>query len=182
MLPKDYVRFRLTGDRAIDQADASGTLRSGCGEPCLVVSVSHGSFLQSCMSRLMFWGVERSRRGGYGFGTLVAGAGDQAAGAVGMGIVRAGVERGTWRGVCGNRPAGARSARSAAYVLSRNSRPLARDGRDPGSGSFVRWFRDTFGVAKNLAAAGDRDPYEFSSEEKRRQRLPERTGCSGRPT
>src|SRR6266705_1571298 len=26
MLPKDYVRFRLTGDRAIDQADASGTL------------------------------------------------------------------------------------------------------------------------------------------------------------
>src|ERR1700751_5884859 len=26
MLPKDYVRFRLTGERAIDQADASGTL------------------------------------------------------------------------------------------------------------------------------------------------------------
>ncbi|HEY1422688.1 MAG TPA: FGGY family carbohydrate kinase, partial [Candidatus Acidoferrum sp.] len=26
MLPKDYVRFRLTGDRAIDVADASGTL------------------------------------------------------------------------------------------------------------------------------------------------------------
>src|SRR6202034_4873336 len=26
MLPKDYVRFRLTGERAIDMADASGTL------------------------------------------------------------------------------------------------------------------------------------------------------------
>ena len=26
MLPKDYVRFRLTGDKAIDMADASGTL------------------------------------------------------------------------------------------------------------------------------------------------------------
>src|SRR5207253_4533661 len=26
MLPKDYVRFRLSGDRAIDLADASGTL------------------------------------------------------------------------------------------------------------------------------------------------------------
>ena len=26
MLPKDYVRFRLTGERAIDEADASGTL------------------------------------------------------------------------------------------------------------------------------------------------------------
>ena len=26
MLPKDYVRFRLTGERATDMADASGTL------------------------------------------------------------------------------------------------------------------------------------------------------------
>jgi xylulokinase len=26
MLPKDYIRYRLTGDRAIDMADASGTL------------------------------------------------------------------------------------------------------------------------------------------------------------
>src|ERR1700685_183471 len=26
MLPKDYIRFRLTGERAIDVADASGTL------------------------------------------------------------------------------------------------------------------------------------------------------------
>jgi len=26
MLPKDYVRYRLTGERATDMADASGTL------------------------------------------------------------------------------------------------------------------------------------------------------------
>jgi xylulokinase len=26
MLPKDYVRYQLTGDRATDMADASGTL------------------------------------------------------------------------------------------------------------------------------------------------------------
>ena len=26
MLPKDYVRYRMTGERAIDMADASGTL------------------------------------------------------------------------------------------------------------------------------------------------------------
>ncbi len=26
LLPKDYVRFRLTGEHAIDAADASGTL------------------------------------------------------------------------------------------------------------------------------------------------------------
>jgi xylulokinase len=33
------------------------------------------------------------------------------------------------------------------------------------AGLSLRWFRDTFGVAKNLAAAADRDPYEFLSEE-----------------
>ena len=36
LLPKDYVRFRLTGERAIDAADASGTLLFDVGEPPLV--------------------------------------------------------------------------------------------------------------------------------------------------
>ena len=36
LLPKDYVRFRLTGERAIDAADASGTLLFDVAEPALV--------------------------------------------------------------------------------------------------------------------------------------------------
>src|SRR5207248_4484199 len=34
MLPKDYVRFRLTSDRATDMADASGTLLLDVGNRC----------------------------------------------------------------------------------------------------------------------------------------------------
>ena len=36
MLPKDYVRFQLTGERATDVADASGTLSARCCQPPLV--------------------------------------------------------------------------------------------------------------------------------------------------
>ena len=31
LLPKDYVRLRLTGERATDASDAAGTGRAGCG-------------------------------------------------------------------------------------------------------------------------------------------------------
>src|ERR1700730_13239971 len=34
MLPKDYVRFRLTGEKAIDVADASGTLMLNVAKRC----------------------------------------------------------------------------------------------------------------------------------------------------
>ena len=100
MLPKDYVRFRLTGERAIDVADASGTL---------LLDVAHRAWSSEVLSKT---GIEKgmlpalyessqvcgkvSAAGadatGLRMGTpVVAGAGDQAAGAVGMGIVRAGV-------------------------------------------------------------------------------------------
>ena len=36
LLPKDYVRFRLTGEHAIDVADASGTLLFDVAQPALV--------------------------------------------------------------------------------------------------------------------------------------------------
>ena len=99
LLPKDYVRFRLTGERAIDVADASGTLlldvagrkwsaqvmsKTGIREevlPSLYESV------QIC-GRVSSEGAEAT---GLREGTpVVAGAGDQAAGAVGMGIVQPG--------------------------------------------------------------------------------------------
>lgn len=34
ILPKDYVRFQLTGERAIDMADASGTLLLDVAHRC----------------------------------------------------------------------------------------------------------------------------------------------------
>lgn len=99
LLPKDYVRLRLTGEHAIDVADASGTL---------MLDVAHrrwshemmeaASLPMSCLPRLYESPEVCARISDAGAahtglkpGTrVVAGAGDQAAGAVGMGIVRAG--------------------------------------------------------------------------------------------
>jgi len=99
MLPKDYVRFRLTGERATDVADASGTLmldvaHRGWSDEVLNAAEIDSSFLpalyespQVC-GRLSARGADET---GLAAGTpVVAGAGDQAAGAVGMGIVAPG--------------------------------------------------------------------------------------------
>ena len=100
MLPKDYVRFRLTGDRAIDQADASGTLLFDVAKRAWSAEVVSGtgiekSFLPTLYESPEVCGTvnaEGASATGLKVGTpVVAGAGDQAAGAVGMGIVRAGV-------------------------------------------------------------------------------------------
>ncbi len=78
LLPKDYVRFRLTGERAIDVADASGTLlldvaaRRWSDEVCSALEIPQ-EWLPP---------VHES--------TEIAGAGDQAAGALGVGIDRPG--------------------------------------------------------------------------------------------
>ena len=78
LLPKDYVRFRLTGERAIDAADASGTLlfdvarRQWSSEMLELLELPHDWLPDAHES------------------TEVGGAGDQAAGALGVGIDRPG--------------------------------------------------------------------------------------------
>jgi xylulokinase len=98
MLPKDYIRFRLTGERAIDVADASGTLMFDVVHriwslPMLKVSRVDEAFLPRVFESPAISGhvnEEGARLSGLRPGIpVVAGAGDQAAGAVGMGIVKA---------------------------------------------------------------------------------------------
>ncbi|HEV2593301.1 MAG TPA: xylulokinase [Gaiellaceae bacterium] len=78
LLPKDYVRFRLTGERAIDAADASGTLlfdvaaRRWSDEVCAALDIPLEWLPPAFES------------------TEVAGAGDQAAAALGVGIAAPG--------------------------------------------------------------------------------------------
>jgi xylulokinase len=78
LLPKDYVRFRLTGERTIDCADASGTLlfdvarRRWSEEVCAALDVP------------LEWLPEVHE------GTEVATSGDQAAAALGVGIAAPG--------------------------------------------------------------------------------------------
>jgi xylulokinase len=78
LLPKDYVRFRRTGEHAIDVADASGTL---------LFDVANRRWSDEVLDALEVrreW-LPRSYES-----TEIAGAGDQAAGALGVGIDRPG--------------------------------------------------------------------------------------------
>jgi xylulokinase len=78
LLPKDYVRYRLTGELATDAADASGTLlfdvrrRTWSEEVCTALEIPREWLPDAYES------------------TEVAGAGDQAAAALGVGIARPG--------------------------------------------------------------------------------------------
>jgi xylulokinase len=78
LLPKDYVRYRLTGEQTIDAADASGTLLFDVGrrrwseEVCAALEIP------------LEWLPEAHES------TEVATAGDQAAAALGVGIVEPG--------------------------------------------------------------------------------------------
>ena len=100
MLPKDYVRFRLTGEYATDVADASGTSlfdvaqRRWSGEmarrigidPFILPTVLESTCVSGRISRYA------ANATGLAEGTpVVAGAGDQAASAVGNGIVDPGI-------------------------------------------------------------------------------------------
>ena len=79
LLPKDYVRYRLTGEHAIDVADASGTLLFDVGRRCWSEEVCEA--LQIPLEWLP--PVYES--------TVVGSAGDQAAAALGVGIVEPGL-------------------------------------------------------------------------------------------
>ncbi len=99
LLPKDYVRLRLTGEHAMDMAEASGTLMldvahrrwsdemmSAAGLPMTCLPKLYES--PEICARISQTGAAHT---GLKPGTpVVAGAGDQAGGAVGMVIVRAG--------------------------------------------------------------------------------------------
>jgi xylulokinase len=78
LLPKDYVRLRLTGQHAIDVADASGTL---------LFDVANRRWSDEVLDALELpraWLPEAHES------TEIGGAGDQAAGALGVGVDRPG--------------------------------------------------------------------------------------------
>jgi xylulokinase len=89
LLPKDYVRLRLTGEHATDATDASGTLlfdvaRRQWSEEVLEVLEIPRDWLPRALESPEVSGHTRD-------GTpLAAGAGDQAAGALGVGVDRPG--------------------------------------------------------------------------------------------
>jgi xylulokinase len=99
MCPKDYVRYRLTGEFAIDVQEASGTLlldvthRRWSKEVAEAAGIPESWLPKVYESPEVCARISESAAGltGLAAGTpVVAGAGDQGAGAVGMGILQPG--------------------------------------------------------------------------------------------
>ena len=89
MLPKDYVRLRLTGERATDAADASGTLLLDVARRRWSSEVIEALKLDAAWLPRLLESPEASGRTADGI-AVAAGAGDQAAGALGVGVDRPG--------------------------------------------------------------------------------------------
>jgi xylulokinase len=157
MLPKDYVRFMLTGARATDVADASGTLLFDVVNRRWSSEMLQASALAPEILPKVFESPEISGRvskdgaaaSGLREGTpVVAGGGDQAAGAVGMGIV----EPGNVSATIGT--SGVVFAATSAPVVEPKGRihtfchAIPRRwhvmGVTQGAGLSLRWFRDQF--------------------------------------
>ncbi len=89
LLPKDYVRLQLTGERAIDAADASGTLLLDVAARRWSDEVLDALELDRAWLPTVLESPDEAGRTKAGI-PVAAGAGDQAAGALGVGVDRPG--------------------------------------------------------------------------------------------
>ena len=174
LLPKDYIRYRLTGRLATDVADASGTLLFDVARRQWSRAMVEATALDPALLPEAFEGPQvtgsLTAAGAAATGLLagtpvVAGGGDQAAGAVGMGIVRAGVVSATI-GTSGvvfaatDRPALDPSGRVHTFCHAVPGRWHVM-GVTQAAGLSLRWFRDRFGSGLD----DGRDPYERLTDE-----------------
>jgi xylulokinase len=170
MLPKDYVRFRLTGERAIDVADASGTLMLDVAKRRWSPEVLQAAEIDPSVLPAVFESPDvcgkvsaaGAAATGLAAGTpVVAGAGDQAAGATGMGIVIPGAVSATI-GTSGvvfaatDRPALDPRGRLHTFCHAVPGRWHVM-GVTQAAGLSLRWFRDNFA---STSAQSVGDPYE----------------------
>jgi len=104
LLPKDYIRFRMTGEYATEVSDASGTLlldvakRTWCPEVLSALAIDRALLPECYESEEVSGHLSKEAADALGLATgtpVVGGGGDQAAGAVGNGIVREGVTSAT---------------------------------------------------------------------------------------
>jgi len=184
MLPKDYVRYRMTGERAIDMADASGTLLLDVANRRWSKEVLQAAGIDERFLPALYESPDvcgkvsagGAAATGLKVGTpVVAGAGDQAAGATGMGIVAPGAVSATI-GTSGvvfaatDRPALDRRGRLHTFCHATPGRWHVM-GVTQAAGLSLRWFRDQFGAG----ADDGRDPYQRLSDEA--AKVP--AGCEG---
>lgn len=165
LLPKDYIRLRLTGEYATEVSDASGmqfmniAQRKWSSEVLGKLEISESMLGKMYESQEVTGKVTASAAAitGLNEGTIVVGgAGDQAAGAVGNGIVKPGVVSSTI----------GTSGVVFAYTDKLTIDPLGRVhtfchavpntyhimGVTQGAGLSLKWFRDNFCMEELMTA------------------------------
>jgi len=179
LLPKDYVRLRLTGEFATEVSDASGTLlldvtnRKWSKEMLSALGIDASILPRVYESPEITGEISRETAlvTGLKAGTpVVGGGGDQAASAVGNGIVSPGLTSATL----------GTSGVIFAYTDAPKLDPKGRIhtfchavpgkwhvmGVTQGAGLSLRWFRDNFGESEAwLARQTGVDPYDLLIQE-----------------
>lgn len=173
LLPKDYIRFKLTGEFATEVSDASGMqlmdIKNRCWSDEILEKLDIdknllGKMYESCEVTGTIT-KEASNLSALIEGTIVVGgAGDQAAGAVGNGIVKSGIISST-------------IGTSGVVFAHMDDIQIDKDGRihtlchavpgkwhvmgcTQGAGLSLKWFRDNFCHAEMDTADGmNVDPY-----------------------
>ncbi len=179
LLPKDYIRFMLTGEFATEVSDASGMSLLNVPKRKWSAPMLAALDLTEAMLPKVYesWepsakiSQEAAEQTGLKAGTpVVGGGGDQAAGAVGNGIVEPGVISVT------TGTSGVIFAHMDKPVCDPQLRTHTFCHAVPGkwhvmgvmlsAGGSLRWYRDAFAAEeKALAAKRGVDPYEIISEE-----------------
>ena len=175
LLPKDYIRYRLTGEFATEVSDASGTAlfdvenRRWSTEMANLLQVPMG-WLPACAESHVVTGKISALAAvatGLAEGTPVAGGGgDQASQAVGSGIVRPGiisVTSGTSGVVFAHQERYAAEPAGRLHVFCHAVEGAWHAmGVMLSAGGAFRWFRDALANEEKVAAAAaGRDPYDL---------------------
>lgn len=188
LLPKDYVRYMLTGEFATEVSDASGMQLLDVPNRCWSAEILSKLQIDPAMLGKVYespeiTGVvteEAARLTGLKAGTpVVGGAGDNAAAAVGTGVVRNG------RAFTTIGTSGVVYAHTDRVTIDPKGRvhtfccavPGAWHvmGVTQGAGLSLKWFRDNFcGAEKETAAGMGVDPYVLMDKQAERSPI----GCN----
>jgi xylulokinase len=175
LLPKDYIRYRMTGDYATEVSDASGTLlldvmnRSWSDKLLGILQIDKALLPRLHESPDVTGTLSQEGAGALGLrpGTpVVGGGGDQAAGAVGNGIVSPGIVSATLG------TSGVVFAHSDAPTRDPKGRVHTMCHAVPGkwcvfgcmlsAGGSFQWLRNQLGTDEMVAARKKKlDPYEL---------------------
>ncbi len=175
LLPKDYVRLRMTGQKAMDVADGAGTVMMEVGQkrwavPLLEKLNLNPALLPPLMDSTSVAGglaQQAAKETGLAEGTpVIAGAGDQPAGATGVGVIAEGqcmVSLGT-SGVIFAPTREARLDPTLALATFDHAVPGVSYlmGCILSAGGALQWYRNALGREEIARAKkNQRDPYDL---------------------